>query len=242
MTNVSFAPGATRLPGLVVKAHRVAFAGSISVLTLWLAGCGALVTSSPPIQATVSTHVSTPQVTPSTTSPYYQDALTEPSPPSGWSSDPVCSFTTLGLVVKPSGGQAYICLVPAAPVANLAVTVTVQQLSGLPSHAFGIALRHNAAKSYYFFGVDGRGHYTFAVVVNDIIHSVIPFTANAAIHAGAGASNLLQVVAVGQQITLFVNGSPVGEVKLSTFATGTVGLRGINDGSVRFSHLTLKKA
>ncbi len=216
---------------------------AVGALAIGLAGCGALVTSpSPPIQATYSTHVTTPRATPNITAPIYQHALTQTTAPAGWSTQSVCSFTPQGLVVQPSSGQAYICLAPAASLSDLSVTVSVQQLSGAASHAFGIAFRHNEPKSYYFFGVDSSGHFTLTVVTNDVSHTVIPFTANSAIHTGVGATNILQVVSVGQQVTLFVNGKAVGEATLSTYASGTVGLRGVNDGQIRFSQLTIAKA
>jgi hypothetical protein len=61
----------------------------------------------------------------------------------------------------------------------------------------------------------------------------------AAIHIGANATNQLQVIARGQFITLLVHGTPVGQATLSTFASGIVGLRGINDGEVVFQQLSI---
>lgn len=211
--------------------------GVISLMELWLAGCGTLVTPSPPIQATGSTAVAKPYPTPSSTQVFYSNALTAPA--AGWANGPECVFTGNGLKVRPNGGQAYICLAPTSPLADVSITVMVQQVSGPLTHAFGIAFRHAAPKSYYFFGIDGRGRFTLTVVVNDVSHTVIPFTRKAAIHTGANATNQLQVIAKGQLITLLVNGTPVGQATLSTFASGTVGLRGINDGEVVFQQLSI---
>lgn len=210
---------------------------TIGFITLWLAGCGALVTSSPPLQATGSTAVVKPYPTPSSTQSLYSNALTTPT--AGWANGPQCVFTNGGLVVRPSRGQAYTCLAPTSPLTDVSVTVTVHQASGPLTHAFGIAFRHAAPKSYYFFGIDGRGRFTFTTVVNDTSHTVIPFIAKSAIHTGANATNRLQVIARGQIITLLVNGTPVGQATLSTFPSGTVGLRGINDGDVVFQHLSI---
>lgn len=237
-----------RGPGRLVRHWRAARAASLLVGTLalaglvGLAGCGALVTTPPPpVHATYSTHITTPRATPSAAAPVYANTLATTTTPSGWSTQSVCSFTPQGLVVQPSGGQAYICLAPAASLSDLSVTVRVQQLSGSATHAYGVVFHHNEPKSYYFFGVDSSGHYTLTVVTHDVSQTVIPFTANSAIHAGVGATNILQIVSVGPQVTLFVNGTAVGEATLSTFASGTVGLRGINDGQARFSHLTIAK-
>ncbi|MGH2494089.1 MAG: hypothetical protein ACRDIV_05235 [Ktedonobacteraceae bacterium] len=214
-------------------------AGLIGLIAILLAGCGAIVTSSPSIQATTTTSGVKSYPTPASAQSLYSNALTAPA--AGWASGPECSFTGNGLVVRPNGGQAYICLAPTAALADASVTVTVQQVSGPPTHAFGIALRHAAPKNYYFFGIDGKGRFTFTTVVDDVSHTVIPFTPNAAIHSGANAINRLQVIARGKVITFLVNGAPVGQATLSTYASGTIGLRGINDGAVIFQQLSIAK-
>jgi hypothetical protein len=213
--------------------------GIIGFLALRLAGCGALVTPSPPVQATASTVVVKPYSTPDSTHVLYSNALTAPAP--GWVSGPECSFTSSGLVVRPNRGLAYICLAPTSPLTDVSVMVSVRQISGPLTHAYGIVFRHTAPKNYFFFGIDGRGRFTFTVVINDVSHIIIPFTPKAAIHTGAGATNQLQVIARGQVITLLVNDTAVGQVTISTFARGTVGLRGINDGEVVFRQLSIAR-
>lgn len=210
----------------------------VILIAISLTGCGAVVTTSPPIHATTSTVIKSYPTTGSTQS-LYSDALTTPT--AGWASGSECTFTSSGLVVKPNGGQAYICLAPTSSLTDFSVTVTVHQISGPPTHAFGIAFRHIAPKNYYFFGIDGKGHFTFTVVVNDVSHTIVPFTANPAIHSGASATNRLQVIAKGRMITLLVNDVPVGQATLSTYASGTVGLRGINDGAVSFQLLSIAR-
>lgn len=123
----------------------------------------------------------------------------------------------------------------------MSATALVQQTSGSQSHAFGIAFHHTAPKNYYFFGIDARGRFTLTVVVNDVSHVVLPFTRNMVIHMGMNVTNHLQVIMKGQIATLLVNGSPVGQATLSTFAAGTVGLRGINDGEVIFQQLVISR-
>jgi hypothetical protein len=204
---------------------------------LFLTGCGALETSSPPVHATVSTAVTRPYPTSSSTRILYSNALTAPA--TGWASGPQCAFTNRGLAVRPAGGQAYICFAPTSSLSDFSVTVIAQQASGPSTHAFGIAFRHAAPKNYYFFGIDGRGRFLFTTVIHDVSHIIIPFTSKAVIHAGINATNQLQVIARGRDITLFVNGTSVGQVTVSTFASGTIGLRGINDGEVVFRQLSI---
>jgi hypothetical protein len=208
----------------------------IILIAISLTGCGALVTSSPPIHATTSTAVKSYPTTGSTQS-LYSNTLTTPA--AGWASGSECTFTSTGLVVRPNGGQAYICLAPTSSLTDFSVTVAVHQISGPLTHAFGIAFRHTAPKNYYFFGIDGKGHFIFTAVVNDVSHTIIPFTVNRAIHSGATVANRLQVIAKGTLITFLVNDVPVGQATLSTYASGTVGLRGINDGAVTFQQLSI---
>ncbi len=220
------------------RIQRTLLVGIVSLLAFWFAGCGALVTTPPPpIHATGSTAITQPYPTPDATKTLYRNALMQQA--MGWAKNPACTFTGSGLTVRPGNGQAYICLAPTSPVTDLSATVTVQQTTGSPNHAFGIAFHHAAPKNYYFFGIDVQGRFTLTVVVNDVSHVVLPFTHNAVIHAGMNVTNQLQVIMKGQHATLLVNGSPVGQATLSTFASGTVGLRGINDGNVLFQQLSI---
>ena len=212
--------------------------GIVSFLVLWLAGCGALVTTpSPPIHATGSTAITQPYPTPTATQTLYSNALTQQA--TGWATSPACRFTNSGLTVHPRGGQAYICLAPTTPIADMSATVSVQQTTGSLSHAFGIVFHHEAPKNYYFFGIDAHGRFTLTTVVNDVSHVVLPFTRSTFIHTGMKVANQLQVITKGRHTTLLINKSAVGQATLSTFANGTVGLRGINDGEVLFQQLSI---
>lgn len=211
----------------------------VALVAIGLAGCGALVTTVPTIQATGSTAIAKPYPTSASSRVIYKNALTAQA--AGWATAPECQFTGQGLSVRPGGGQAYICLAPTASLSDVSVTVTVQQMSGSPAQAYGIAFRHTAPKNYVFFGIDGYGHFTFTAVVNDISHTIIPFTASPAIHTGPHATNQLQAIAKGEVVTLFVNSKAVGQATFSGFPAGTVGLRGINDGEVVFQQLSIAR-
>lgn len=218
--------------------HTIASISLLALLTIVLAACGALVTApSPSITATGSTAITHSYPTPVGTKTLYNQPLTQYT--SGWATGSTCAFSSRGLAVQPSGGQAYICLVPVTPPPDLSITVTVQQMSGSLQQAYGIVFHHTAPHNYDFFGIDARGHFTLTIVVNNIKHIVLPFTANAAIHQGMNVPNQLQIITRGQQVTMLVNGTPVGQATLSAFASGTVGLRGINDGNVLFHQLVI---
>lgn len=207
------------------------------LISLLIVACGALVTSAPKITATGSTLIKQPYSTPSAAQVLYDQPLTQAS--AGWASNSACSFSSIGLDVQPQGGQAYICLAPLTPPSNVSVTVTVQQISGSGRQAYGIVFRHSAPHNYDFFGIDSHGHFTLTIVVNDVKRVVLPFTASKVIHQGLNAVNELQVIIKGQQVTLLINETPVGQAILSAFARGGVGLRGIDDGHVLFRHLVI---
>ena len=218
--------------------HPIASICLLALLTLVLTACGALVTTpSPSIKATASTAIAHSYPTPVGTKTLYNQPLTQQT--AGWATGSTCAFSSRGLAVQPGGGQAYICLAPITPPADLSITVAVQQMSGSPQQAYGIVFHHVAAHNYDFFGIDARGHFTLTVVANNIKHIILPFTANTAIHQGINVSNQLQVITKGQQVTMLINGTPVGQATLSAFASGTVGLRGINDGNVLFRQLMI---
>lgn len=208
------------------------------LFVLVLSGCGALETTTPAPKATGSTAISKPYPTAHVQQKniVYSNALNAST--SGWANGSACTFTGNNLSVHPNSGQAYICLAPTQPLTDIAIRVTIQQQAGATTHAYGIAFRHASSHNYYFFGIDGRGRFILTIVVNDVSHSVIPFTQNTAIHTG-NAPNTLQVTMKGQIATLFVNDSPVGQATLTTFAHGTVGLRGMSDGVVLFRQLSI---
>jgi hypothetical protein len=208
------------------------------LFVLVFTGCGALETTAPAPKATGSTSISKPYPTAHVqrNNTVYSNALNAAT--SGWASGSTCMFTGNGLSVHPNSGQAYICLAPTPALSDTSIRVTTQQQAGATTHAYGIAFRHASSHNYYFFGIDGRGRFILTIVVNDVSHTVIPFTHNPAIHTG-NASNTLQVTMKGQTATLFVNDSPVGQATLTTFAHGTVGVRGISDGTVLFRQLSI---
>lgn len=212
--------------------------GGIALLSLAVSACGALATTPPPTQGSGSASVTQPYPTPGTATPLYQASLATAT--AGWATDgstSPCTFANGGLTVSPMSGQAYICLAPMTPASDMAVTVTVRQLSGPPTHGYGIAFRHTVPKSYYFFGINGQQRFTLTIVTNDVSQTVIPFTLAPAINASG--ENQLRVIMRGQVATLFVNNSAVGQATLTAFAQGVAGLRGVNDGTVVFRDLVV---
>ncbi len=212
--------------------------GLLSLLSIMFTACGALVTTpAPAIKATGSTAITQTYPTPSASQILYQQSLMQQT--AGWANNAACIFSANGLGVQQVAGQAYICLVPFTPPPDLSIKAMVQQQSGSMQQAFGIVFRHSAPQNYDFFGIDSHGRFTLTVVVNDVKHVIMPFTANPAIRQGLNVVNELQVIVKGQRVTMLVNGTAVGQATLSVFPTGTVGLRGVTDGIVFFRQLII---
>lgn len=155
---------------------KIGMQSALLVGALFLSSCGVLEQHPVAVKGTGSTTITQPIPTPNSGAPLVQAPLTAST--AGWTASPICTFSANGLQVHPQNNQAYICLVPTAPLYDFSATVTVRLLTGVPTHTFGIAFRHNDPKSYDFFGIDARGRFTLTVVVNDRATTLIPFSAN----------------------------------------------------------------
>ncbi len=122
-------------------------------------------------------------------------------------------------------------------------TVTVEQLSGDITTGYGIVFRHPSTGNYYQFLIDSNGKWAFYKEVSgQNSTALVDFTANAAIHTGLNVANTMQVKAVGQNYTFFVNGAQVGQFSDTTYiAAGSWGLAGADGLEVVFTNFSLAK-
>jgi hypothetical protein len=192
----------------------------------------ALLLSACSLSSTQSTINGTPQP-----SYIFQDSLS--SNANGWNVDANCFFKSDGYHIN--GG--FICFAPTSDVADAVATVTVKQLSGDIKTGYGIVFRHPSTGNFYSFFVDSNGKWAFYKSVsgqNDT--ALVDFEANSAINTGLNSSNTLQVKAVGQNYTFFVNGVQVGQFADTTYtAAGSWGLSGSDGLEVVYTHFSLAK-
>jgi hypothetical protein len=164
----------------------------------------------------------------------FQDSL-DGSTKEQWTSDSNCSFGTGGYHIS----AGFICYAPTDPVSDAITTVSVKQISGPLTYAYGLAFRRVSAGNYYEFEVDSNGKWIFDKTVNGATTTIDDFTANAAIKKGLNQVNTLSVTAKGSHFIFSVNGTQVGTADDTTFTSGKTGLAG-NDGiEVVFTQLVI---
>ncbi|MBI9048317.1 MAG: hypothetical protein JEZ00_02770 [Anaerolineaceae bacterium] len=88
---------------------------------------------------------------------------------------------------------------------------------------YGMVFRSPDYVQGYFYGVNCSGQYSLTMFNGTKFVTIIPWTPNGNIHTGANAQNVLGVKAVGDQITLSVNGEEMQTVTHSDYSNGTFG-------------------
>jgi hypothetical protein len=196
---------------------------------LLLAGCAgtAGAASGAPTAAPTASPSPSPPSTPQPLA--FQDPLTAPDQ-YNWQDGGACMLKADGYHIS----TAAICLAPNPPVAAFAsgtISVQAKQISGAITQGYSLVFRVSGSGSvpdFYAFLIDGNGNWRAFKVVGGQATFFEPFTANAAIHKGLHASNILQVVMSGSHFDFSVNGTKVGQADDSALPSGTPGLfRGV---------------
>jgi hypothetical protein len=182
---------------------------------------------------------STPTAVPPTATPnlvIYQDAL-DGSTKADWNNDANCFFGSDGYHVK----DGFICYAPSDKVGDGVVTVTVKQISGPNTYAYGLVFRRPSQGNYYDFQIDSNGKWIFDKVISGKTTTIVDFTANSAIHTGLNTANTISVKSQGSHFVFSVNGTQVGTADDTTFTTGDTGLAGNDGAEVVFTNLLISK-
>ena len=168
-------------------------------------------TSSPPTATPIST------VTPTT---IYRSSLLAPDP--RWEPDQNCFFASDGFHVTAN----LACQSPVRDQSNVDVSVQMKQISGAPTDLNGIEVRRSGSPaSLYEFDIDAKGEWQFEKCIGSFDNcNVLGNGSNSAIRTGVGATNTVEVRAVGSQFTLLVNGTQVGHADDTSLASGDVWL------------------
>lgn len=154
-----------------------------------------------------------------------------------WSSDSHCYFDHDGYHIK----DGYICYAPIGVQIDGTQSVTVKQISGPTTAAYGLVFRRVSKGNYYMFGIDSNSKWFFDKVVNGADSLVQDFTPNNVIHGGLNTENTLSVTISGSTFDCFVNGQPVGTIHDSTFPEGKWGLVGSTEVNVVFTNYLAKQ-
>jgi hypothetical protein len=225
------------------KSHKTAIFAALGVVLAILvcaAGAFALLQASP--RSGASNAGSTgPSAAPTSTSSngsservLLRDPLT--SNQYGWADDTHCHFASDGYHVV----DGYLCYAPVNVLTAADISVSAQQLSGDVHEGYGIVFRRASKGNYYTFVADGNGKWTFGKVVNGAYTTLLDWSYDAAIHAGATASNTFEVRTRGTHFDFFINGASVGHADDSSFASGVCGVAGVNQGETVFTNFLIQ--
>jgi hypothetical protein len=124
--------------------------------------------------------------------------------------------------INPDGWTGWTLTSPKVTNFYLEVTAKPGTCDGFDS--YGPMLRAPDATHGYLFAVSCDGQYRFETVSGNNFSDLIGWTANSAILKGADQTNRLGVMAKGDQFTLYVNGTQVGQVSDSAYGSGAFGL------------------
>jgi len=107
--------------------------------------------------------------------------------------------------------------------ADFLAEVETSLIDAPASSEYGLVFRLTD-QDFYFFAISSNGYYSLARSDDGEWSDLVPWTESNLIATGAGAANLLAVLAEGPVITLIVNGEALTQVEDDTYSVGEVGL------------------
>jgi hypothetical protein len=154
-----------------------------------------------------------------------------------------CAFTGSAYHASASAGFIGPCLAPAVSVSNFAFQA---QMTIIKGNSGGLIFRLNFAASSlnsYLFLVDRLGGYRLVALQNNNTVMQLANGVSSAVNAGLNQSNLLTVIARGNNFYLYVNRQYITSARDNTFSSGVVGVfaSGANATDVVFSNAQVWK-
>jgi hypothetical protein len=122
----------------------------------------------------------------------------------------------------PQQGYFSPCFAEATNFTNFSYQI---QMTFVKGDQGGIAFRGNAQKgAFYYFHINRNGTYALEIYDNDISTGVVKQGSSPAIKTGLNQTNLMAVVANGNQIDLYVNMQHIDSITDSTYSSGQIGV------------------
>jgi hypothetical protein len=121
----------------------------------------------------------------------------------------------------------YFCTVSATPFSTMAYEVHMRMVKG---NAGGLILRANVTSgTFYYFRLDQAGHYQLLVYAGSTPAGLLVQGNSSSFQTGPGQSNLLAVVATGDEMRLYVNHTFTAQVRDGTYSQGQIGVAATAD-------------
>jgi serine/threonine protein kinase len=171
--------------------------------------------------------------------PVYQDGLTNANSvntvAANWEENNKCAFASDGYHVK-EGTNWHICKESAFSYQNAAVTANLRILSGRTG---GLLFRINTdlfgEDSGYLFEMNNAGKFRIALFSQRFTATITPlrdWTYSAALRQGNTASNTLQVIVQGSDLSFYTNGVFLVKLTDPTYSFGMLAFYATTDGKV----------
>jgi hypothetical protein len=158
----------------------------------------------------------------------FQDEFSDPS--SGWDRrphDPDGSLDYGESVyrVQVTAAEKIVWAGPGLTFTDTRVEVEASRISGPLDDDFGLVCRAIDPTNFYFFAISSDGYYGIGKVKNAVprLIGMEAMPPSEVIHQG-DASNHLRADCTGEDLSLYVNGSPLATVQDDEFGAGEVGL------------------
>ncbi len=171
--------------------------------------------------------------------PVYLDALTNANSANtvaaNWDQNNKCAFASDGYHEKEDSNW-HICGEAAYPYQNAAITVRVNILSG---QSGGLLFRASPALfdqySGYLFEIDSAGQYRISRVSVGIgvpiLTRMTDWTPSPVLRQGSNASNTLQVIAQGSNLSFYANGVFLVQLTDTTYSSGVIAFYATTHGT-----------
>ncbi len=187
--------------------------------------------------APTNTPAPTATATSSTGNILYQDSMTDN--PSGWVNDSSRGCTEQSDGYHVTGAS---CFAPGVNVGDAGMAVDTLEASTTSTSAFGIVFREADANDLYVFEISADGRWAAYKLVSGTKTFLQNFTANSAINTGSGATNNLNVIAIGSNFSFSVNGTTVGTATDSSISSGQWGVGSSSSTEIVFTNVLIISA
>ena len=124
----------------------------------------------------------------------------------------------------------------AGSFSTFCLSVNAKQAEGAEEASYGVVFRYQNEDNFYLFTVTGDGHYSLHKRVDGLFIPLISHQAHSAINS-MQSPNQLEVMAKGEEISLYANRQLLITVSDATFSDGLVGLFASPGAHVRFDDL-----
>jgi len=167
--------------------------------------------------------------------PAVDDSLQDNSQGYNWDTTTVaggggCAFVAGGYQSSmPQKGYFSPCFAEATSFSNFSYQV---QMSIAQGDQGGIAFRADSSnKSFYYFHINRNGTYALEIYNNNLSTRIISQGSSSAINTGLNQTNLIAVIAKGNNLAFYVNRQYVTSVTDSTYSQGQIGVVAENTGN-----------